>query len=137
MKSYLKTTLVALTLVLGATAPLVRAADSDTTTPAPNAAPETKQHEGKGGKGGDRLARRLAELTDKLSLTADQKTKVEAILKDEQTAIVGLAPEDRRSKGKEIRDSHDAQIRALLTPEQQTKFDALPKMGEHGKKKSE
>jgi Spy/CpxP family protein refolding chaperone len=40
--------------------------------------------------------------------------------------VQALSQEDRRAKGREIRTAANKDIRALLTPEQQTKFDAMP-----------
>ena len=79
-------------------------------------------------------------LTEKLGLTADQQAKVTAIWKDSQAqtkalrADTTLSDEDRRSKIGEIMKAQHDQIRALLTPEQQTTFDSLPKPGERRKK---
>ncbi len=72
---------------------------------------------------------RLDTLSEKLSLTAEQKDKVAVILKDEQAAFKQLkkdpnVPEDlKRTKHREIADAHEAQIRAVLTAQQQPLFD--------------
>ncbi len=77
-------------------------------------------------------ANRLKMLDEKLHLTDAQKQQITAIwsaseqkgkaLREDDT----LSKEDRRAKmGEIMKDSHD-QIRALLTPEQQIAFDALP-----------
>ena len=52
-------------------------------------------------------------------ITDAQKTKREA-LKNDTT----LAPKDKRKQQKALREDAEAQIRAILTPEQQVKFDA-------------
>lgn len=59
--------------------------------------------------------RHLDFLASSLNLTADQKAKIAPILAAERGAVV-----------KAVADGH-AQIRALLTPEQQKKLDTFPK----------
>jgi protein CpxP len=70
-------------------------------------------------------------LTKQLNLTPDQVTQVKAIDADtwkqskalqEDTTVAGA---DKRAKMMEIHKASQDKIRALLTPEQQTKFDAL------------
>ena len=77
-------------------------------------------------------------LTKKLNLTPDQVTQVKAIDADswsqmkalrEDTSIAGS---DKRTKMMDIHTASQSKIRALLTPDQQTKFDALQaEMREH------
>jgi Spy/CpxP family protein refolding chaperone len=123
MKSY--TLLPALICgVIVAITPALRAQDAPAAAPAasPAAAPEKGQH-----KGGDIVAR----LTTDLSLTDDQQTKVKAIVADSHTkmqAIKGdttLTDDQKKAKGKDIRDAQTAAIKAILTPDQATKYDAL------------
>ena len=70
-------------------------------------------------------------LTKKLSLTPDQVTQVKAIDADtwkQSKALhedTTMAEADKRAKMMDIHKSSTAKIRALLTPDQQTKFDAL------------
>jgi periplasmic protein CpxP/Spy len=81
-------------------------------------------------------AKRAAMLGKKLNLSSDQQAKVEDILKSEQSQMESLhsdssvSQQDRRSKMMEIRKSSNDQIRALLNPDQQKKFDAM--QSEHG-----
>jgi protein CpxP len=76
-------------------------------------------------------ARRTEMLTKQLKLTSDQQPKVLDILKGEQSQMESLradsstSQEDRHSKMMEIHKTSDDQIRALLTPDQQKKFDAM------------
>ena len=83
-------------------------------------------------------AGRLEKLTQDLGLTADQQAKIKPILEDEAQKIkalhkdTSLAKDQMRPKIKEIRDAADTAIKALLTPEQVTKFDALQPQ-RHGK----
>jgi len=64
------------------------------------------------------------ELTQELQLTPDQQKQLRAITSETQAKWRALyAPlEGRRS---EIREQSHEQIRAILTPEQQPKFDAF------------
>jgi Spy/CpxP family protein refolding chaperone len=126
MKTSLKTFITFIGLALAVAAPAVRA-QSD----APAAAPETKKHEHSGGKHD-----RVQELADRLSLTDAQKTQVAAIYKDQEDALKALSADEKKTKSREITEAHRAQVRALLTPEQQTKFDAMTAKGgsEHKKK---
>ena len=104
--------------------------------PAKPAAREGRPAKGeKGPKGGDRLA----NLTEQLSLTPAQVEQIKPILNSERDAMralnqdTSLDREAKRPKMREIREAHDAKIRALLTPDQQAKMDAMRPAG--GKKR--
>jgi Spy/CpxP family protein refolding chaperone len=77
------------------------------------------------GAGGRTL---IQELTAQLKLTADQQVKIENIFEAERSQTESLphdtsvSPQDRLI---EIRKSTDTQIRALLDPTQQKKWDAI------------
>ena len=82
--------------------------------------------------------KRTAMLTKQLSLSSDQQSKVEAILKSEKSQMDSLrsdssaSQEDRHSKMMEIHKSSNEQIRALLDPDQQKKFEEMQsKQKEH------
>jgi len=96
-----------------------------TESPAPKAKSRSKAH--------DPLAT--------LNLTPEQQKQIDAVRKDEKFALdslktdPSLSKEDKKSRTDEIKASHHAQIRAVLTPEQQVKFDALPPA--HSRKKAE
>lgn len=70
-------------------------------------------------------------LTKRLNLTPDQVTQVKAIDDDtmkQSKAIMDdttLAQADKRSKMMDLHKAAQGKIRALLTPDQQTKYDAL------------
>jgi Spy/CpxP family protein refolding chaperone len=64
----------------------------------------------------------LDRISQKLNLSPDQRIKVDAILKAEDSAVNQLR-EDGREKFKAIRDNIDAQIRPILTPDQIKKLD--------------
>jgi hypothetical protein len=76
-------------------------------------------------------AKRTEMLTRQLNLTSDQQPKVLDILKSAQSQMQGLrsdsslSQEDRRSKMMQIHKASEDQIRALLDPGQQKKFDAI------------
>jgi len=65
-------------------------------------------------------------------LTADQKTKITAILEKSAKDMAAVAAEDRQTKGMELRNASNKEIRAVLTGDQQTKFDAMPQGGRGG-----
>jgi Spy/CpxP family protein refolding chaperone len=87
----------------------------------------------KKGKGMQTPEQRIARIEEAVgTLTADQKTKITAILEKAGKEVAALSQEDR-AKGREIQMAANKDIRALLTPEQQTKFDAMPQGGKKKK----
>ena len=75
----------------------------------------------------------LQMLSEKLNLTDDQKAKLKPILQDQiqQMKAVredsSLSQEQKRAKMKSIHESSHDQINAVLTPEQQAKFEQMRK----------
>jgi periplasmic protein CpxP/Spy len=75
--------------------------------------------------------KRTEMLTKDLKLTSDQQPKVLEVLKSEQSQMESLRSDsstpqqDRRSKMMDIHKASNDQIRALLDPNQQKKFDAM------------
>jgi Spy/CpxP family protein refolding chaperone len=65
----------------------------------------------------------LANFTRELELTSDQQKQIGSVLDDSRSKFHAL---DKLSDAQhvQIRDQSRAQMRALLTPEQQPKFDA-------------
>ncbi len=61
-----------------------------------------------------------------VNLNDEQIRQVAAIYIQESADLQPLTPEELPTKGRAIRQAAAAQIRALLTPEQQQKFDANP-----------
>jgi hypothetical protein len=61
-----------------------------------------------------------------VNLNDDQIRQVAAIYIQESADLQPLTPEELPTKGRAIRQAAAAQIRALLTPEQQKRFDANP-----------
>jgi Spy/CpxP family protein refolding chaperone len=94
------------------------------------------QEKGKGGKGGGGRGGMTIERLEEAvgSLTAEQKTKIEAIMAKQREALQAIPQEERQEKGREIMTKGRADIRAVLTAEQQAKFDAMPQGGRGGKK---
>jgi len=152
MKSPLKFVLPFLSLGLAA-APALLAEDAAPPPPAPAEsaapAPANPPAPEQGGDQAPPPPRRhhrgdpLKMLTEKLSLTADQQGKVGDILKGQREQMQAiheddtLSDDDKRAKFRALmKSSHDA-IRALLTPDQQKAFDALPPMRERGPRKSD
>ena len=129
MKSTIKLLISVLVLGIFASAPLLRAADE---------APPAKGQ--KGGKGGGRGMQspdqQVARLDEAVTLTADQKTKALAIYTKAAADIQAIPQEERQAKMREMGQATRDQIRALLTDEQKTKFDAMPQPGRGGKKKN-
>ncbi|QHN02335.1 hypothetical protein FTO74_02325 [Granulicella sp. WH15] len=99
-------------------------------------APAAQQDDQQQGRGGRRNPaemeqRRLDMMTRQLSLSPDQVTQVKALLDTESQQMSALrngggdAQGDRRSQMMSIRQSTQAKIRATLTDDQKTKFDAM------------
>jgi Spy/CpxP family protein refolding chaperone len=65
-------------------------------------------------------------LTKDLNLTDDQKTKVQPII-DQTKPQMAAIHKEAMEKMHALLESAGAQIRPLLTPEQQVKFDAMKK----------
>lgn len=84
-----------------------------------------------GGGGGMRMTpdQRLAAIDKAVTLTDDQKPKVKEIIEADQKKMMDLrnSGEDMqtlRPKMMEIRTQENTQIKALLTDDQKTKYDA-------------
>lgn len=98
---------------------------------AQDTAPSGPPPGGRGFGGPGMGARQLEMLTRRLSLTTDQQTQVKAILDDNQKQMEALrndtstSREEKRPKMMAIRKSSDDKIRATLTDDQKTKFDAM------------
>lgn len=90
--------------------------------------------EGKEGGPGDRMR----QLAQHLELTPAQVEQMRPIMRANMEAMralredAALEGKARREKGQALRDENRAAIRAILTPEQQAKFDALPQRGPGG-----
>jgi hypothetical protein len=71
----------------------------------------------------------LEHLSETLNLTADQKAKVQPII-DQAKPQIAAIHQEAMDKMKAIMESTGAQIRPLLTPQQQEKYDAMKKAHE-------
>jgi len=122
-------------LAIGATAlSALPAMAQDPSAPPP---PQDQAGPRQGGPGGMR-GNQVEFLTKKLNLTPDQVTQVKAIDADTMNQMKALhedtsvAGPDKRAKMMDIHKASQDKIRALLTDDQKTKFDALQaEMREH------
>ncbi|MCX7980195.1 MAG: DUF1682 domain-containing protein [Bacteroidia bacterium] len=93
-------------------------------SPAPSAAAAQREHLSPE----KRLEAWTLYLTETLSLTPDQQAKLRDILaqhQKEMQALRGDRSEAAQEKRRALRKNTDAQIQALLTPEQQKKYEAI------------
>lgn len=123
MKSNVKFCLTLLALGLLAAAPITRAADEP--APAPKHQKGEKGEKGKRGAAG-MAKQRMNDIDAAVGLSADQKEKVTAIWAKEAAAMKEIPAGERRGKAVDAMKSTRDQVRAVLTPEQQAKFDAMP-----------
>ncbi|HEX7515809.1 MAG TPA: hypothetical protein VF345_00835 [Chthoniobacterales bacterium] len=72
-------------------------------------------------------------LSENLNLTAEQKAKVQPII-DQTKPQLAAIHQEAMEKMRTLMESTGAQIRPLLTPEQQQKFDAMKKAHEDMRK---
>ncbi len=86
---------------------------------------------GRGGMGNpEQMVQRLDEA---VQLTAEQKTKITAIYAKSREKMQALPEDQRMEKGREIMTATRAEVRAVLTAEQQKKFDEMaPGRGQGG-----
>jgi len=84
---------------------------------------------GGGGRGRMTPEQQVERLSEALALTAEQKTKIVAIYKEQAAALQAIPQEERREKGMEMMKATREKVRAVLTPEQMKKFDDMPPMG--------
>jgi Spy/CpxP family protein refolding chaperone len=93
------------------------------------------QEKGKG-KGQMNAEQRIAQIETAVgSLSAEQKTKLTAIYDKLAKDMQAIPQEERREKGGELMMAARKEARAVLTAEQQAKFDAMPQGGKGGGKK--
>jgi Spy/CpxP family protein refolding chaperone len=110
--------------------PALRAADEKPAADAPKADAPKAERKGKGGRmNAEQMIERLDQAVG--GLTADQKAKIKDIVTANMEKAKGAAPEDRGAIMQGQRD----QIRAVLTADQQKKFDEMPQRGPGGGKK--
>jgi protein CpxP len=124
-------TAFAVAILLAVALPLTMAAQTE----APPAQPQGQMgehHDHMGRMGGPPSPQQhLDHLSQMLSLTDDQKTKIKPILETESTQVKSLfqdtsmSPQDRHTKMRGIHDTTMGQIRPLLTSDQQAKLDSM------------
>lgn len=118
MKSTFKIVLTAAVLALGTGSTFVMAQED---------AP--KKERGPGGPGrGDQLAM----MKEHLGLTDEQVAKLKPILEEQQKEMRALGQDATREQRQELRKKYEAQIKAVLTPEQVAKLDSMPRRGPGG-----
>lgn len=123
-------------IVVGLGATLISTAFSQAAGPQGGGIAGGKQEGQAGGKGMRGLQKLEGQIWEKLSppLTADQKTKLEAINKDMKSAYKGLRDkaqtgdkEALKAEFMKIQQARREKIMAILTPEQKTSYQALLK----------
>ena len=82
------------------------------------------QNEEGAGRHGGRKHNSIERITESLNLTPEQKTKVQPILDQARPQIEDIRREALQ-KTKAVMDNVKAQIRPMLTPEQQQKLDEV------------
>ena len=126
MKSNKISLIAALAVALIVCNPALRADDTKPTADAP------KGERGPGGPRGEAAKERLNKLVEELKLTDTQKTKVEAVLKaqmQKRQELRDATPEERKEKGKAMREEMNKKLKELLTAEQFEKFEKMPPPG--------
>ena len=121
----LRVALLAGCTILAGSAPML----AQDTAPASQDAPPPPHGEGRGGPG--MQERQLEHMTKDLNLTPDQVTSIKAIQADNRTQMMALrddtstAGPDKRAKMMAMRDAEQTKIKAVLTDDQKTKYDAM------------
>ena len=91
--------------------------------------PEHGHGHGHPGMGAGKWDNPLEHLTKELDLTSDQQAKVGPIVDQAKPQIQAIHRE-AMEKARAVMENASAQIRPLLTPQQQAKFDAIKKAHE-------
>ena len=94
----------------------------------------------KGGKGRFTVEQQMERLNAQLTLTDEQKPKVEAVLKDsnkkrqELFSDSSLDQDQRREKMRAIMEGQTKKMKEILTADQFTKYQEMMQRGKKGKK---
>ena len=127
----------------------LRAADDATPAPPPPPPPPpaagggNNGPEGRPGRWQPDPTQQAQRLKQALDLTQEQSDQVLAIFKDaaaQRQATMSddsLSRNDMRAKMRGIMNGSQAKIRALLTPDQQKKFDSMPRPGPGGRNRGQ
>lgn len=84
-----------------------------------------------GGNPGERARQRLEQMQASLGLSEEQAGKIKAVFESQRPAMQALrddqslSRDQRREKMMELRKTADAEISAILTPEQKTKWEEM------------
>jgi periplasmic protein CpxP/Spy len=95
---------------------------------------DAKKHEGRPG-GPQAMKEHLDKMAVDLKLTADQKTKVEAVMKEQGEKMRGMRdlPKDQRhEKAKALREEVTKKMKGILTPEQFAQWEKNRPQGRPG-----
>ncbi|HET6932961.1 MAG TPA: hypothetical protein VFI45_21735 [Candidatus Acidoferrum sp.] len=85
----------------------------------------------------ERRAKKLAEMTQEIGLTADQAQKADGVIKEAQTEIRGIRDKSE-AEVDVVRMRTRGEMRTFLTPEQLPKFEQyIRRMDEERKKQKE
>ena len=123
MKSLVKVLISVLTLGLMASVSMLHAQEG-----------EAKKGGGGKGRGMPSPEQRVAAIETAVgTLTAEQKTKITAVLEKSGKDMMALGQDATREQRMEIGTAANKEIRALLTADQQKKFDDMPAPGRGGK----
>ena len=71
------------------------------------------------------IEEQLARMNTELKLTEPQKPKVEVVVRDYYKKLAAVAKEDKRTRGRELRDERDEKLKGILTAEQYAKWEEL------------
>ena len=83
-------------------------------------------------RGGMSVEAQMDRIDKAVTLTDAEKPKVKAALEEQRTAIQAARDGDQseaRTKFREAREAFNKKMKDILTPEQYTKFEAMPRMG--------
>lgn len=100
------------------------------------AAPGAAGKAGRGQRGGGMMGEGLAKV---LGLTEAQKTKLKAVMEGAKTrgaalkANTSLSPEQKRAQARQLRETTQSEIAAILTPEQFQKLEELKQKRQAGR----
>ena len=89
------------------------------------ARPERPERPGGGPGGPGQRGDMLKKMAEELSLTDDQKAKLQEVFKAQREAMKDLSPEERREKMKESREATNAKVKEILTAEQYAKWEKI------------
>lgn len=95
---------------------------------------DAKTHQGRPERGAG-MKEHLDKMAKDLNLTADQKAKVEAAMKEQGEKMRGmrdLSPDERREKGKALREDMAKKMKGILTADQFEKWEKMRSQGRRG-----